>query len=156
MATRPQTTVTLPNARAAQLERLSVSSGVSVAELIEQLINREIAAGRLVDSLPGFEITTTKRPRRVILTVPDGIQLDPIAPVQARTLADAFEALAGGHPGKRISTANAILLLTRRGRGIVLQSERGFDTFGKASMTPTMARDLARQLRAAAAEAESQ
>ncbi len=154
---RPASTIMLPEARIAQLRALADANGVTLTETIERLINNEIAAGRLPDTLPGFEVTPAVR--RVYLTV-DDFTFPAMTVRQARQIADLLTDITHDQDGHRQGFkfgpgAEAVVFgVARRGRGIVIggddpQTGRSV----KATVTPSMARDLSRIIRTEAGKA---
>lgn len=153
---KPATSITLPVERAAQLHTLADALGVTVSEAVEHLINREIAAGTIPDELPGFEIKIAEK--HVWLTMPD-FGFPPLHPAHARYVADLLCHIADhgtAGRGNVLGLADGMrLIVGRKGRGVLLiGQDDALDRTCKASMTPQMARDLARQIRKAANQAQ--
>jgi hypothetical protein len=154
---RPASTITLPAERIAQLRTLAETEGDTITEVIERWINAEIAAGRLPDILPNFEVTSAEG--RVWLTVKD-FTFPALTPAQAGQFADVLLEIAettdiAGKKALFGEGADEIRVkVARKGRGILID---GVDvqtgTTVKASLTPGMARDLARIIRSEAAAA---
>ena len=148
------TTITLPGERAAQLRTLADAYGTTISELIERMINNEIAAGRLPDQLPGFEIVPAVG--HVFVTV-QGFSFPALNVRQARQIADLLEEISTAKDagGKKALFENEIELKAwRKGRGIRIDGDdpqTGRSV--KASLTPGMAKDLARIIRNEAAKA---
>jgi hypothetical protein len=120
----------LPVERVAQLRALAAADGTTITETIERLINEQIAADRLPDTLPGF---------------------DEIAGL----LEEFGTGTAGGKKARFSTGAEEIRFrISRKGRGVTIGGE-AIQTARtvKATMTAGMARDLARIIRTEAAKA---
>jgi len=143
----PSTLIKLPEARALQLRAIADVNGCTVTEAVELLINREIRAGRLADALPGFEI---KVANKHVWFVVGEIGLPPLVPAHARTVAAYFlNAADGGDAARGIGLGQEEfkLVVARKGRGIIVRAvDIAHEREAKETMTPGMARDLARQL----------
>jgi hypothetical protein len=153
---RPASTIMLPVERVAQLRALAASNGTTITETIERLINQEIAAGRLPDTLPGFDVIATVS--GVFLSVHD-FTFPALSPRQARQIAGLLEEFGTGKEGgkkARFSTGDEEIRfrISRKGRGVMIGGEdiQAARTV-KATMTAGMARDLARIIRTEAAKA---
>jgi len=154
---RTVSTVMLPAERIAQLRTLAETEGITITELIERWINAEIAAERLPDILPNFEVTATKG--RVWFIVKD-FSFPTMTPVQAEQVADVLIEIAEAKdiPGKRALLGTGedeiSLKVVRKGRGVLINGEDvRTGRAVTASLTPGMARDLARIIRNEAAKA---
>jgi hypothetical protein len=145
----------LPVERVAQLRALAAADGTTITETIERLINEQIAAGRLPDTLPGFDVIAAVG--RVFLSVHD-FTFPAMSPGQARQIAGLLEEFGTGKEGgkrARFSTGEEIRFrISRKGRGVTISGE-DIQTARtvKATMTAGMARDLARIIHTAAAKA---
>jgi hypothetical protein len=145
----------LPVERVAQLRALAAADGTTITETIERLINEQIAAGRLSDTLPGFDVIAAVG--RVFLSVHD-FTFPAMSPGQARQIAGLLEEFGTGKEGgkrARFSTGEEIRFrISRKGRGVTISGE-DIQTARtvKATMTAGMARDLARIIRTEAAKA---
>jgi hypothetical protein len=145
----------LPVERVAQLRALAAADGTTITETIERLINEQIAAGRLSDTLPGFDVIAAVG--RVFLSVHD-FTFPALSPGQARQIAGLLEEFGTGKEGgkrARFSTGEEIRFrISRKGRGVTISGE-DIQTARtvKATMTAGMARDLARIIHTAAAKA---
>jgi hypothetical protein len=147
----------LPAERIAQLRTLAETEGGTITEMIERWINTEIAAGRLPDILPNFEVTAAEG--RVWLTVKD-FTFPAMTPAQAGQFADVLLEIAETRDiaGKKAlfgeGKGEIRVKVARKGRGVLID---GVDvqtgSTVKASLTPGMARDLARIIRSEAATA---
>jgi hypothetical protein len=153
---RPASTIMLPVERVAQLRALAATDGTTITETIERLINQEIAAGRLPDQVPGYDVIAAVR--RVFLSVHD-FTFPALSPRQARQIARLLEEFGTGKEGGKkawFSTgAEEIRFrISRKGRGVTIGGE-DIQTARtvKATMTAGMARDLARIIRTEAAKA---
>ncbi|PVE20886.1 hypothetical protein DC522_29740 [Microvirga sp. KLBC 81] len=154
---RIASTIILPAERIAQLRTFAEAEGITITELIERWINAEIAAERLPDILPNFEVTAVEG--RVWFTVKD-FSFPTMTPVQAEQIADALLEIAEAKDtvGKKAMFGTGedeiSLKVARKRRGVLIsgedvQTKRAV----KASLTPGMARDLARIIRNEAAKA---
>jgi hypothetical protein len=154
---RTTSTIVLPAERIAQLRTFAEAEGITITELIERWINAEIAAERLPDILPNFEVTAVEG--RVWFTVKD-FSFPTITPVQAEQIANALLEIA---EAKETASKKAVFgagkdeisfEVARKGRGILISGEDvQTERVMKASLTPGMARDLARIIRNEAARA---
>ncbi len=144
---RPNTTITLPVERLAQLKLLADQRGLSLVETVEQLINEAAATGAIPDELPGYRVSRTAE-GRVVLTIGDR-PLAALGTQQALTLADLFEGVAdrSAPGGKAVTIGTDELKIARVGRGVVLAVEGATGPISKRTMTPGMAKDLARHIR---------
>jgi len=129
--------------RYAQLEAFAVSLGVSLAEAVAVMLNREIAAGHLNEDLPGV----------IVQRHGDNVALS-IENVYARVLPiDVALGVAAGlertaAPGLlRIVNLDADLEIARKGRGVIVTD---FASRNSRSFTSSLALDLARLIRKAA------
>jgi hypothetical protein len=152
---RPASTIMLPVERVAQLRALAAADSTTITETIERLINEQIAAGRLPDTLPGYDVIAAVS--RVFLSVHD-FTFPAMSPRQARQIAELLEEFGTGKEGgkkARFSTgAEEIRFrISRKGRGVTIGGE-DIQTARtvKATMTAGMARDLARIIRTEAAK----
>lgn len=148
----PSTLIKLPEARALQLRAIADVNGCTVTEAVELLINREIKAGRLADTLHGFEITNANGHTWFVI---GEIGLPPLVPAHTRLVAALFVNAADGSrdsaKGLSLGHDDFELLISRKGRGVIVTArDVTHDRESKVSMTPGMARDLARQLNKAA------
>jgi hypothetical protein len=154
---RPARTILLPAERIAQLRTLAEADGCSITEVIERWINAEIAAGRLLDILPNFEVAATEG--GVLLTIKD-FTFPTVTPIQAGQIADVLLEIAEtqdmvGRKAQFGADGEGIYLrVARKGRDILIggkdvQTGRTM----KANLTPGMARDLARLIRNEAVKA---
>jgi hypothetical protein len=149
-----RTPILIHPARREQIRSLAQARGVSIAEAIEYLLLKEIEAGGMPDTLPGFASHAVDG--RVVVTI-SGAVLPGIGSSQAGSLAQHFEQMADPqHPGtaRQIQlTAEFALTVGRHGRGVVISltdGATGNET--RASMTHGMARDFARIIRKASIE----
>src|SRR5215204_201738 len=85
----------LPVERVAQLRALAAADGTTI-ETIERLINEQIAAGRLSDTLPGFDVIAAVG--RVFLSVHD-FTFPAMSRGQARQIAGLLEEFGTGKAG---------------------------------------------------------
>lgn len=146
---RPVHTITLPVERAMQLHALADKLGVTISEAIEELINEQISAGRIPDRLPGFDIDVLSN--GVFFHAPR-FALPILPPEAIRAIADVLNDVTDGERGKQVDFPRdgTTLAIARRGRGVLLVRTDAKGSTDKHSLTPGMARDLARQLRNAA------
>lgn len=148
------TTITLPGERAAQLRALADADGTTISEVIERLINSEIAAGRLPDTLPGFEVHVADR--HVWLVIGD-FGFPAMHPTHANTVAALLTHLADSGTdgrGNKLEFGEIVFKAARKGRGVLIGGEdHETGRTIKSSLTLGMARDLARIIRKAALKA---
>lgn len=147
---RPASTLMIPDARLAQLRMLAGDKG-TIVDTIEQLLNGAIEAGRLPDELPGFPITLEGGLVRL------GIGAEFTGPTMngadANDVAATLEAAAGASVRTLImlTGGNGTVEISRAGRAVAITSANlDAKVSARATLTPRMALDLARQLRAAA------
>lgn len=150
----------LPIERAAQLKALADARQLGLNELIEGIITDGILAGEIPDATPGFDVRPVKaREPAVSFSVQGRFGFSRMRSTEARLLADALEAVADGRSvGKALDAKkrDSSFKIARKGRGLILVGEDASGEIGRHSITPGIARDLARQLRKAADQAESQ
>lgn len=154
---RTASPIMLPAERIAQLRTLAEAKGITVIELIERWINAEIAAERLPDILPNYEVAAVEG--RVWFTVKD-FSFPTMTPVQAEQIANALLEIAEANDiaGKKAKFGTGedeiSLKVARKGHGVLISGEDAqTERTVKASLTPGMARDLARIIRNEAAKA---
>lgn len=155
---RPAGTIMLPAARLAQLHNLAAlrDPPISTTELIEEMIGREVEAGAIPDELPGFSICVLDHAEgyvpSFIIDDDHDFGFERMRPADA--LADVLDAVSRPGPaaGKSIGVAPRLLKIARVGRGVVIA---GSLPGQRRTVTPRMACDLARQLRAAVARSEA-
>lgn len=148
---RPIATITIPTSRHDQLRALAAHHSTTIVELIESFLLSAIKRGELPDELPGF--TATAAGDAVTVTL-DGYQLPPLQPDEARIVAGLIKNASNLPP---LSLPGGVRLFARRvGRGVALAV---LDPSGqpavRATMTPSMAVDLARIIRTAADRADA-
>ncbi|WP_157196497.1 hypothetical protein [Methylobacterium sp. 88A] len=156
---RPAGTIMLPAARLAQLHNLAAlrDPPISTTELIEELIGREVEAGAIRDELPGFSICVVDHGKGYVpsFIIDDDLDFgfERMRPADALAIADVLDAVSRPGPaaGKSIGVAPRLLKIARVGRGVVLA---GSLPGQRRTVTSRMARDLARQLRAAVERAK--
>jgi hypothetical protein len=154
---RTASPIMLPAERIAQLRTLAAAEGITVIELIERWINAEIAAERLPDILPNFEVTAVEG--RVWFTVKD-FSFPTMTPVQAEQIANTLLEIAKANDTTGLKAKfgtgedEISLEIARKRRGVLISGEDArTERAVKASLTPGMARDLARIIRNEAAKA---
>ena len=153
--------VALPVPRHAQLKELAEKRGISMADAIGSFINEAIAAGELADVTPGAEVRVGREPAtgtpKVVLPIGDFTSR--MSPDVARHLADVLEDPEKGKllVSSFIENPNTIgwdkLRVFGKGPAIVLSSARSRESL---TMSKSIARDLARQLRACATLVQAQ
>lgn len=150
---RPVGTVMLPAARLGQLRTLAGlrEPPISVTELIEDLIGREVEAEVIPDELPGFTIGILPHREDLVVsfTMEQGFGYERMRSSDAVAIANVLDdvSTAGAARGKSIGTGDDQIRIVRVGRGVVIA---GTEPHQRRSLTPRMACDLARQLRKAA------
>lgn len=152
---RPVGTVMLPTARLAQLHTLAGlrEPPITVTELIEEMVSREMEAGTIPDQLPGFTVCVLDHGQGYVpsFIIDDDLDFgfERMRPADALAVAGVLEAAVtpGAASGKSIGTGSDQIKIARVGRGIVITGTRPDH---RRSLTPRMALDLARQLRNAA------
>jgi hypothetical protein len=129
--------IVVPDERAEQLNALAEVYGrISIADTVGVLINREIAAGRLPDELPGFEII-----RRG-----DEVSLKATGVFQVTFPSEAAKLLAALLRDERpqwmsILDPDLMLVITRRGSGLKI---RAATSLAEKTLSLSVARDLGR------------
>ena len=116
------------------------------------MITKEIEAGALPDTLPGFEVSAHSG--GVVLKL-DKLELPGFAAKSAANLADDIQALVEtvGCPGRAANfTGAGRLVIGRKGNGFVLAYSVGGVEIGRKTATRGILVDLARHLRTAALE----
>jgi hypothetical protein len=152
-----RTPILIHPVRREQIRSLAQSRGTSIAEAIDYLLLKEIEAGGLPDTLPGFASNAVDG--HVVMTI-CGTVLPALGLPEAAALAQHFEQMADPqHPGtaRQIQLpAEFALTVGRHGRGVVVcvfDGATGNET--RASMTHGMARDFARIIRKTSLELAS-
>jgi len=140
--------IKIPDERAAQLKALADSEGVTVTYLLGRFINREIKAGRLADETPGFRFKPKGQGIQVDI---DGLKPQIISSDDARSLAKALENAASARGTFLDMDASGQPEVGRVGTGIYLKFS---GARGRRVIAPSVAIDVARQLRSAAEAAE--
>jgi hypothetical protein len=138
--------IKIPDERAAQLKTLADNEGITVTDLLGRFINREIKAGRLPDETPGFRF---KRQDHKVYVEIDGVKATPISCDDARSLAKHLERVAKGGGAFLDMDTPGQPEVGRVGTGIYLKFS-GAGANGRRVMAPSVALDVARQIRRAA------
>lgn len=144
----PHTHIILPVERHAQLHTLAQAlGGVSLADAIAHMLNEQIVAGTIPDELLGL---SAKRASRGKVNVEiEGVFAEVLPIKLALGIADTLEAMA--EPGKQQRGSfdvDAGVTITRKGAGMIVANPY---TGKSRSLSPSLAKDFARQLRSAAA-----
>ncbi len=149
---RPVGTILLPIERARQLKSVADARGSRITDLIEAIVTGAILAGEIPDSTPGFKIEPSVNGGVTFATDDGQLGFAKLTAIDGLRIADALEAISTGGKGKVLEiTGQNSLVVARKGQGVVLlgRDAAGAET-GRRTITPSLARDLARQLRAAA------
>lgn len=150
-------TVMLPAERGEQLRALADHHGIGITDLIERWISTELITTGLPDTLPGLEILPVSDNDWPLLHFSaNGLPIVHATPDEGRTVADELENVATNNGKVELNVGGDTLTIGRMGRGMVLSVRCGeTDQTDKRSITPGIARDLARQFRTAADQAEA-
>jgi len=150
----------LPTERGQQLRTLARTRNTTITEVIAHWINQEIAAGTIPDTTPGFPIEAVKVGRKHAVSfgmviADDQIFLPPMRPEDAISAADALERIATKNGAWLNADLGAdILKFERAGTGVVIEIIDGVTEKETRRVVPrSVALDIARQLRSAAAKA---
>jgi hypothetical protein len=143
----------LPRERALQLKALAKVRSITMTELIAGLINDAIAAGELPDQVPGFWVGAidVQNDSPVIKFEMDGKAMQ-FLPAGAREVADALEAAVRDPAVYVTMPGQTRVTVQRQGSGIAIVA--GLEDKVRRVVAPSIAGDLARQLRRAATAAE--
>jgi hypothetical protein len=144
----------LPASRAAQLKAIASVRGLSVNDLLTAVIESSVQSGEIADQTPGFEISASGHGSgRTISMNLDHKPLPALTLENALDIAQALEGIANRAWRERwiAIVSPHLLFITRVGTGIALEFSSDGGEKIRATVTPSIARDLARQLRAAAA-----
>lgn len=145
-----RTTIAIHPARAAQLRALAAHHGVTVVEMIERLTVQALHAAGMSDALEGLEID--RHPDDTVWFAAIGMPHLNLPFDKAREVADALDFVAERNGRKTIELHGGDRVdVERVGNGLTIATAWPNGMVGKQSMTPAMARDLAKQLRRAAA-----
>jgi hypothetical protein len=154
-----KSTIGIRHERLAQLDALAGKLGLSRSETLEALILERIEAGEIPDTTPGFTIEAVDG-----LGFPaikfwhdDGFGLAGVTPYVATHLADTLDASAGSGgsaKGKSLTMPGMTVKIARLGKTVFIAFEIDGTEIGKITTTPSIARDLARQVRNAIAQAK--
>ena len=166
MSRRTITTLTLTKERAEQLKMIAAANNLAVSALLVRFIQSEIKKGTIPNEIPGYRI---KRVRRHIEI---GIASATIHATsdEANAIAKGLEEIAGDPvfwaqtriKDKRTFNAaygdefiktkeDDIVLIRRRGRGLIIETHKaGKRPVARRSLSPDIAYDLAKLIRAAA------
>lgn len=139
------THIALSDERAAQLRKFGEANGVGIADAVALLINHAIDAGLMDDELPGFHIR--RRGAKVALAV-DGLFSETLTLDAAHELAGQLDGDVDESRPHEIFNLDIGFITGRRGSSIKLKHPA---SGGEKTMAPSVARDLARLLRRAAA-----
>ncbi|WP_421695482.1 hypothetical protein [Aestuariivirga sp.] len=153
--------IALPVPRHLQLKELAEKRGMSMADTIGDFINEAIAAGEIADVTPGVEVRAGREPGtgtpKIVMPIGQAF-LSRMSPDVALRLADVLvdperhRVLSGF-----IENPNVIgwdrLRVFGKGSAVVLSSSRSQES---VIMSQSIARDLARQLRACASLVQAQ
>ena len=131
--------------RAEQLKAIAAARRSTVASLVDEMVAKAMQAGELPDTTPGVVIEADPATREITLRL-DDLTLEPMAPGYALDLAGQLE-----HPERTMNVIGRNMVeIGRVGAAIEIKA-----MFAKREarrvFTPSVARDVARQLRAAAA-----
>lgn len=160
------TSITLPVERHEQLRSIADKRNISLARLIENVIDDAIAKGEISDELPGFSVV---RDDDVIALTIRGFYLPPIMVRLAPSIAHVLEAASGLKdselaPGLSIPVDKAVaikiedgdaahrLMIGRHGRGVIFTFSDGRTSkVTKTTFSPGIALSLAQMIRRALA-----
>lgn len=147
MPTTPQP-IRLAAPRIAQLQALAVHYGLpSMASVVAHLINKEIAAGAILDNVPGIEIT--RHGDEIAIAFGDDIPAR-LSLAVAEALATTLEDVASGGSGVVNMSAPFSFSVLRRGSAGV-NVKVPFGAGEGHTMSADIAHDLARVIRKAVA-----
>jgi hypothetical protein len=148
----------LPAERGAQLHALAKHHGVTVVDLVERWILDDLEAAGLPVTLPGLEVKPMADDRDAFVHLDaEGLPIVHATANEARRLASLFDGIAAsGGKGEIATSPGDVVGVARVGRGMALTVRCGTSgNSGKRTITPGIARDLARQLRTAAEAIEN-
>jgi hypothetical protein len=147
--------IKVPAERGAQLKRLAAARGTTMVAVISEWINREIAAGNLPDTVPGFDVAVVKShggKAHVALTI-GTYPCKPLTADDANAVADALTAAVERGAGTlNCDLADWIgVTIDRIGVGVTIEATRwpSGESVRKV-VSRAIAADLARLLRIAA------
>ena len=146
MTTKQSALLKLPLPLHTQLRALAQARGTTMTEIIADVIAKAIEGGELRDETPGVEIVVTDE--TITLRAGD-LTLPAMTMAEARDVANYLEEVVARTIVRGIMLeSGAVLTVRRRGSGVSLEPDpRGEQ---RHVMAPTVARDLARQIRKAA------
>lgn len=139
------THIALADERAAQLRQFGESRGVGIADAVALLINHAIETGLMADELPGFHVS--RRGAKVTL-IADGLFTETLNKAAAMELAGQLDGDVDDDQPHEMFNIDVGFITGRRGSSIKLKHVA---SGSEKTMAPSVARDLARILRRAAA-----
>jgi hypothetical protein len=151
----------IPSERAVQLRTLAKHHDIPIGDLIERWITAELDTVGLPDVIPGLEVfltIDTATGSRLVRVDATKLPVMDLEPYVARHLSVALTEVTDFGGGKRLNVrASDMITITiaRLGRGILIEVLNDKGTGGRRTLTPSIARHLARQLRRTADEAEA-
>lgn len=149
---KQNTLLRLPVPLHTRLKELAKYRGVTMVQLIADMLDQAANAGDIADKTPGFDIEVTARG----VTLHAGDDLVAVMTVeQARSMASALEEVAEQPKLVGVVAEDGIVTIRRRGTGISVEPDL-HGQFERFVLAPEIARDVARQIRKAARESESQ
>jgi hypothetical protein len=139
--------IKIPGERADQLKRLADSHNLSMADTIGMLINQEIGAGRLDESLTGLDVTLLKD-RQIRLSIL-GIGDLTVKRGHALSLAKSLDEAAARKRRTATLDFDVGLLVSGAGPAVKLKA---VESDASRVLAPSIARDFANLIRKAASE----
>lgn len=136
--------IKIPDERAEQLKAIAAVQNLTVTDLIGQFVNAQIKAGKIPDTTPGFVVT--KNGKQVEIAAERRVSLSAADALHA---AEWLEKLIGGRGAMLDMDAPEQIEIARVGTGVKITIGSGAKAFEKV-FAPSVARDVARQLRNAA------
>lgn len=136
--------IKVPSERVEQLRTLSKNRDISIADLIGEFVNDQIAKGHLTNDIPGIAVTR----KGELVTVDLGEFSRVMTPELAQAYATCLKWLATPRSAGMVTAARDaaemvsgahLVGIARRGTSIRLTGENG----GERTLAPSVARDLA-------------
>jgi hypothetical protein len=149
---RPAATLMIPAMRGIQLRQIADAKGDTVAGILEDYIRSEIAAGTIPDTTPGFDLI--RLDGFLVISTPKFVS-PRLIPAHALEIARALDLAADradvGGKSLKLASEGCIFHIARVGAaGIAFaRLDLAANTEGKVTITAGIAKDVARQIRAA-------
>ena len=141
--------IQVPKSLHAQLKALAAARGVTMVDLLHSFAGDAISAGELADVTPGFELAQADD--TLVFSISNGCALAVMTLAQANHVAFILDRVAYLGGDMSIVVENGVFAASRKGLGMMIWNMAEDDHAARTIVTPQVARNLARQIRTAAA-----